>query len=295
MMFVTGDTHGPDKLGYHSVDGFMPRFNSQNFPEQKEMEGDDNYVVICGDFGGVWETNRFCTEEPKKERYALDWLDQKPFTTLVVPGNHENYDRLTGITDKKLLNCWLYEKMPEAEKQKLREGYPRAVWNGGFVRVLRPHVLMLEPGVFTIHGKKCFVYGGARCHDIQDGVLNPADYASENEFKEAYDRSYEKGLLFRVKGISWWEQEEPGEEVEDAAWKMLDAAGWKVDYVFTHDRPISDRILLGYPEETRIISFLERVKQRLDYRHWFFGHLHENRTLPGGKEHVLYEQLIRIM
>ena len=107
MIFVTGDTHGSEKLGFHSLDGYMPRLNRQNFPEQKEMIGDDNYVVICGDFGGVWEINRFNSEEPKNEHYGLDWLDSKPFTTLIVPGNHENYDRLTGITDERLLNSWL--------------------------------------------------------------------------------------------------------------------------------------------------------------------------------------------
>lgn len=151
----------------------MPRLNRQNFPEQKEMIGNDNYVFICGDFGGVWEINRLNSEEPKNERYGLNWLDS-----------------------------WLYEKMPAPEKEKLRRGYPRMFWNGGYVRELRPHVLMLEPGVFMINGMKCFVYGGARCHDIQGGILNPTEYFSENEFNEAYKRTCKKGLLFRVKGIS---------------------------------------------------------------------------------------------
>ena len=258
------------------------------------MIGNDNYVFICGDFGGVWEINRLNSEEPKNERYGLNWLDSKPFTTLIVPGNHENYDRLTGIIDERLLNSWLYEKMPAPEKEKLRRGYPRMFWNGGYVRELRPHVLMLEPGVFMINGMKCFVYGGARCHDIQGGILNPTEYFSENEFNEAYKRTCKKGLLFRVKGISWWEQEEPGEEFEEEAWKALDTVGWKVDFVFTHDCPASDRVCLGYEEDTRLTSFLEKVKQKIDYKHWFFGHLHDNRTLPGGKDHLLYEQIIRI-
>lgn len=29
------------------------RFNASIFPEQNEMTKDD-YVIICGDFGGVW-------------------------------------------------------------------------------------------------------------------------------------------------------------------------------------------------------------------------------------------------
>lgn len=35
-IFVTGDTHGSKKLGFFSVDGFMPRLNTESFPEQKK-------------------------------------------------------------------------------------------------------------------------------------------------------------------------------------------------------------------------------------------------------------------
>ena len=45
---------------------------------------------------------------------------------------------------------------------------------------------------------------------------------------------------------------------------------------------------------TRINQFLEEVKAKTEYRHWFFGHLHGNENLPGYKEHLLYEQIVRI-
>ena len=75
MIFVTGDTHGN-----------FQRFGSKYFPEQKEMSRSD-YVIICGDFGGVWS-------DTPNERYWLDWLEDKPFTTLFVDGNHENFSLL---------------------------------------------------------------------------------------------------------------------------------------------------------------------------------------------------------
>lgn len=71
MIFITGDTHGD-----------FTRFNTRIFPEQKEMAKND-YVIICGDFG-IWEDSKW-------ERY---WLNDKPFTTLFVTGNHSNYDLL---------------------------------------------------------------------------------------------------------------------------------------------------------------------------------------------------------
>ena len=43
MIYITGATHG----------GFQ-RFNTRNFPQQKQMNRSD-YAIITGDFGGVWD------------------------------------------------------------------------------------------------------------------------------------------------------------------------------------------------------------------------------------------------
>ena len=63
MIYVTGDCHAD-----------FTRFNTKNFPEQYEMTKED-YVIICGDFGGVW--NRF--EENKHEKH---WMYFAPYQTL---------------------------------------------------------------------------------------------------------------------------------------------------------------------------------------------------------------------
>ena len=128
-IYITGDTHGD-----------FQRFGSKYFPQQKEMSRGD-YVVIAGDFGGLWDGSQ-------KDQYWLDWLNKKPFTTLFVDGNHENFD---------LLNT-----LPEKE------------WNGGRVHVVREHVLHLMRGqVFDFGGLAWFTMGGAASHDIQDGILDP--------------------------------------------------------------------------------------------------------------------------
>lgn len=122
-IYVTGDTHGGQPHGFFSIDGFMRRFNTASFPEQKAMRKED-YVVICGDFGGVWDVNRFKVQESPEEKNALNWLESKPFTTLFVPGNHENYDRLVGCSDDRLLDSWFFAKMPPEEKEKAAGGLP---------------------------------------------------------------------------------------------------------------------------------------------------------------------------
>ena len=153
MIFITGDCHGN-----------FERFNPSIFPEQKEMTKED-YVIICGDFGGVWHKD----EESPEETMVLDWLDSRPFTTLFVCGNHENFDRL-------------YQ-------------YPVEDWHGGKVHKIRDSVLHLMRGqVFEIEEKKIFSFGGASSHDIQGGVLEPDD----PEFEKKYATLSRGYLPFRI-------------------------------------------------------------------------------------------------
>ena len=55
-IFVTGDCHGDFR-----------KFNTGYFPVQSELDKDD-YVIICGDFGGIWDVGW----ESKNEKYWLD-------------------------------------------------------------------------------------------------------------------------------------------------------------------------------------------------------------------------------
>lgn len=77
-VYITGDCHADFR-----------RFSIKNFPEQAELTRDD-YVIILGDFGGVWNYQG----ADGNENWWLDWLEDKPFTTLFVDGNHENFARL---------------------------------------------------------------------------------------------------------------------------------------------------------------------------------------------------------
>ncbi|MCI5599128.1 MAG: metallophosphatase, partial [Ruminococcus sp.] len=48
MIYITGDTH-------QNID--ISKLNTKNFPEQKELTKSD-YVIICGDFGMVWNNSK---------------------------------------------------------------------------------------------------------------------------------------------------------------------------------------------------------------------------------------------
>ena len=233
---------------------------------------------------------------PNSFRVAgLRWLEERSFTTLFVPGNHENYDRLTGCHDEKLLASWFYAGMPEEEKDRLRKGYPRIAWNGGYVRQLRPSVLMLERGeIFTLGEKTCFAFGGARSHDISDGILDPAAYPDHDAFIRVY-RSM-TGKMFRVRGVSWWEAEMPTASEMDYGRENLKAfmgTHDRLDFVFTHDAPSSDRILLGYSGSDPLCQYLESLRDIMKYSCWFYGHLHDNRRIMDN-HYLLYEQILQI-
>ena len=294
MIFVTGDTHGSNRYGDHSVDGFMHRFNTESFPEQRDMNKND-YVVICGDFGGVWKTDRYSAAEPDSEKYALDWLEDRSFTTLFIPGNHENYDRLIGCKNDRLLESWFYHKMPDKDKDILQKGYPRSLWNGGYVREIRPSVLMLERGeIFNLNGKFCFAYGGAKSHDISDGIIDPADYENEDLFKNKLKSMAH--MSYRVRGVSWWDEELPSEsEMSHGSQNYLNflSSHDSFDYIFTHDAPCSDSIFLGYSDYSFFNTYLESFNEPGKHKAWFYGHLHDNRKVFSN-HFLLYEQIVRI-
>lgn len=250
MIYVTGDCHSDFR-----------RFSTPNFPEQKEMTKDD-LVIICGDFGGVWDYRG----ETKYEQYWLKWLEERPFTTLFVSGNHENFDRLSE--------------------------YPEEKWHGGCVHKIRPSVLHLMRGeIYEIEGKSFFAFGGARSHDIRDGILDPVkDEKKIREWSKKYDK------LFRINQRTWWKQEEATKEEMEYGRKKLKEHGNRVDYIISHCGPqnvINDYSGGCYKPEP-MTQYFNEIAQMVDFQAWFFGHYHDNKQILD-KYYLLYEQIIRIL
>lgn len=124
-VFLTGDTHG--RTDFAKVEEFARGAGSH-------LTRDD-YLVILGDFGFVW---RGLSNEDEVE--ALDWLEDRPWTTLFLDGNHENFD--------------LLDAMPVIERF------------GGRVHEVRPHVLHLMRGQrLEFGGHSFFVVGGGHSID----------------------------------------------------------------------------------------------------------------------------------
>ena len=146
-IFITGDTH---------CDYDWHKLNTTNFPEQKNLTKDD-YVIITGDFGGVWG-------QDKTDKYIIKTYEKRNFTTLFVDGNHENHDAL--------------------------DGFPVEEWHGGKIHRISNTVIHLMRGqVYEIGGKTFFTMGGAQSTDKiyrKEGVSWWArELPSDEEYSEA--------------------------------------------------------------------------------------------------------------
>lgn len=116
MIFLTGDLHS-------SIDRLT------NDKRLKNLTKDD-YVIVTGDFG----------LSKKYHSQLINILNNQPFTTLYVDGNHEFFNELKTL--------------------------PVREWKGGKVQYLASSIIHLMRGqVYNIDGKKFFTFGGAESID----------------------------------------------------------------------------------------------------------------------------------
>lgn len=153
MIYITGDTHG-------DYDDFVFRMKLTNI-----TKGDT--VIICGDFGFVWNT--------PDERNKLGWLTMLPYTIAFVDGNHEDFDLL--------------------------ETFPVMQWHGGQVHRISNNIFHLMRGQhFVIEGKSFFTFGGAYSIDkamrVQGESWWPQEIPSPEEYTTANKTIEENDFTF---------------------------------------------------------------------------------------------------
>ena len=147
MIYVTGDLHGAEDSIW--------KFSTKHF---KEMVKPEDYIIICGDFGMIWDGSAY-------ERSLLDSFSNRVGTYLFVDGNHEAFP---------LIN-----------------EYPVEQWNGGLIHKIRSSIFHLMRGqVFTIEGKKIFTMGGATSIDKEWRIPGvswwPEEIPSKTEMELAF-------------------------------------------------------------------------------------------------------------
>ena len=127
MILITGDTHGTwdiDKFRYTT------KLLTPMDPEKP------NYMIIAGDFGMIWNESYAPNQINTKDEASIRRVyEKKPWITLWVDGNHENFD--------------VIDSLPVTEK-----------W-GGKVHEITPYCYHLMRGeVYEIDGVKFLALGG---------------------------------------------------------------------------------------------------------------------------------------
>ena len=238
-VFVTGDIHGWLDIG---------KLTPERWPQGMNLRRSD-FLVICGDFGLVW--NNPITLE---EKFFIDWLDSRPWTTLFVDGNHENYDLL--------------------------DTFPTKEWHGGKVSVLpgTKNVIHLLRGQVYEMGSygRWFCMGGAPSHDTASRVAGqswwPRELPSQQEYEEGWanlervnfqvDYVFSHEVPRSLRRFAMARHYDPSREIDDA----LSAYLQRVDDALDH----------------------ERLKM------WYAGHYHDDIMLRDEQHCVLYGQIVAL-
>lgn len=169
------------------------------------------------------------------------------------------------LNDKNFTTLWVDGNH---ENFDLLEQFPISEWNGGKVQYINDSVIRLMRGqVYTIDGFKFFTMGGATSIDKQ----------------------------YRVEGKSWWKQEIPSQEEFNEALNNLEKHDWEVDFVISHTAPMKIMEDMCYIKENNPLnSFFNLLMNDLKYKHWYFGHFHDDIDIDN-KHTLLYERVLKIV
>lgn len=144
------------------------------------------------------------------------------------------------------------------ENYDLLKQYPVTQWNGGRVQVIDGNLMHLMRGeIYTIEYETYFVFGGGEDSNID----------------------LRKG----------WEEAMPSAEEMLAGRRCLEEHGNKVDYILTHEPSGKARGYMGmklenYNRLNGINAYFNRIEDSAEYKRWFFGSLHLDKSLS--KRHL---------
>jgi len=251
-VFCCGDVHGTHdilKLRWFKAECGNGAYNLTK----------DDYVIVCGDFGLLWSNP-----------FTLAWNEEEGKRTS---GNLSD----DNWSEKELKLLAWYNRCPwttlfvdgNHENFDRIDSYPVTKWHGGLVQKISNSVIHLMRGeIYDIDGHTFFCMGGAMSTD--------RGTATGTEQEDIHS--------------CWWPQEIPSIGEWNHAFENLEAHGNKVDFIITHDTPAEVSKLLGrFDRLSEVSQRLEVIRQTVDFKHWFCGHMHEDKDF--GKVHVLYKSM----
>ena len=223
-----------------------------------------NRVFVVGDCHGFVDVAKLDYLEEKFNDWSYDdyviicgdtaitW-DNGKFDESVLK-MHKNHPWTTLYVHGNHDNVPMLDEMPQED------------WHGGKINRLADNVFHLVSGyIFDICGHSFFAFGGAASHD----------------------------MWCRKAGLNWWAREMPTEEEYERGLANLDKVNNQVDYILSHCAPdqIQSQIADWY-EHDKLTNYLEFVRQTVDFKKWFCGHMHIDKDF--GRYQFLYNDIIEI-
>lgn len=149
-------------------------------------------------------------------------------------------------------------------------------WHGGYVQRYPRHrniIHLMRGETYDIDGYNFFCMGGATSVD----------------------------KAFQVSNGTWYEEELPDGYEYNNADNNLHERDFRVDFVLSHtcsNRMLEAAVgcsgLSGTPILTdELTDYFESLEDKLNYKHWFFGHFHQDADLDG-KHTVLYQSIVNL-
>lgn len=238
-VYVTGDIHGWLDIG---------KLTPDRWPKGEKLRRSD-FVVICGDFGLVW------SDPPTlEEKFFLDWLDNRPWTTLFIDGNHENYTLL--------------------------DSFPTCEWRGG--RVARvpgtKNILHLLRGQVYEMGKfgRWFCMGGAPSHDIGGRIEGKSWWRREMPSQDEFDEAWAN-----LERVNWQVDYVFTHEVPRKLRRFAMAR---------HYDPTREQD----DELTAFLQRVDDKLDKKCLKVWYAGHYHDDIMLRDRKHVELYNQIVAL-
>lgn len=207
--------------------------------------------------------------EPNKILYYVSEYNLTSEDIIVILGDvgvnyfgNDNGDKKR----KKLLNkCGVpifcihgnHEMRPESISS-----YKEILWHSGIVYVEEefPNLLFAKDGeIYDLDGKKAISIGGA----------------------------YSVDKFYRLsKGMKWFADEQPSEEIKKGVIDKLDTVNWNVDIVLTHTCPakyIPTETFLPMIDQSTVDNsteyWLDAIEDKLTYQKWYCGHWHIDKKI----------------
>ncbi len=236
---ITGDVHRW---------GDIHKLNPSNFPRGKELTKKD-VVMIPGDAGFVWNG--------KSDQRIIDWIDNRPWTTVVIPGNHENY---------KLLMQYPIVEFHGAKAYKISES---------LFYILRGEILELD-------GKSFLCFGGAFSHDIEYRTLDYSWFREELPIQSEIDNC--------IRNLNRYGNAVDYVITHDVPERINLCLGYEGIKPWDMEVYRDENDVLKY---INILSFLQNLYEMVSLRYtWFAGHYHVNRRIMDVQ--VLYDDIVEI-